>query len=163
VTADRGATLLKMRTPSTTTTLTDSCPPTPSWSPRNTMKRPPARWTRTTPTNCLVAEDPVEPGAQRRRTTASSAATTAIGRYGLEHGRTVGLNTRAQHHAGGEREDRDHRRDPDGLGLADAGPLGGAPGRRGGVAQAGIGPGRQGQPVAGLDLENHPVVLTRSA
>ena len=59
------ATLEKIRTPSTTTTPVDSCEPTPSWSPRKTMKRRDDDVRQERDDEDLVVEDAVEDRAHR--------------------------------------------------------------------------------------------------
>ena len=73
------AALPKMRMPSTTTTAVDSCAPTPSLSPRNTISAATSTLETNETTKTFASKMP----SSRARTppkTASSAATTAIGR-----------------------------------------------------------------------------------
>ena len=73
------AALAKMRIEKTTTTPVDSCAPTPSWSPRKTTSAA----TRTLPMNEMTKTRSLKMPSSRARLapkTASSAATTAIGR-----------------------------------------------------------------------------------
>src|ERR671933_274442 len=87
------AALPKMRMPRTTTTAVDSCAPTPSWSPRKTISAA----TTTLETKEMTKTFASKMRSSRARkppTTASRAATTAIGRYGGSHSGTVGSKTR---------------------------------------------------------------------
>src|SRR5664279_422750 len=83
------AALPKIRMPSTTTTAVDSCAPTPSWSPRKTMNAATSTLATKEITNTLASKM----WSRRARSppnTASSAAMTAIGRYGASQSGTVG-------------------------------------------------------------------------
>jgi hypothetical protein len=73
------AALLKMRMPRTTTTPVDSCPPTPSWSPRKTTRAATSTLLTNETTKTLSSKIPSS-CARTAPKTASSAATTAIGR-----------------------------------------------------------------------------------
>src|SRR5690606_15828988 len=73
------AALEKIRMPSTTTTAVLSCAPTPSWSPRNTMKAATSTLNRNEVTNTRSSNF-CSSRARTAPNSASSAATTAIGR-----------------------------------------------------------------------------------
>src|SRR5699024_37966 len=87
------AALEKIRMPSTTTTAVLSWDPTPSWSPRNTSRAAITTLNRKEVTNTRSSKTP----SSRARTApkrASSAATTAIGRYGCSSTGTEGCRMR---------------------------------------------------------------------
>src|SRR5690606_2083996 len=73
------AALEKILMPSTTTTAVLSCAPTPSWSPRNTMKAATSTLNRNEVTNTRSSNF-CSSRARTAPNSASSAATTAIGR-----------------------------------------------------------------------------------
>src|SRR5262245_1283095 len=75
--------------PNTTTTPVDSAPPTPSWSPRNTISAAISALEMNETTNTRSLKIPSNQ-ARSPPNTASSAATTAIGRYGCIHNGMVG-------------------------------------------------------------------------
>src|SRR2546430_8814042 len=81
-----------MRTPRTTTTPVDSWVPTPSLSPRNTISPATSTLDTNDTTNCLSSKTPSS-FARIPPNTASSAATTAIGRYRWRTSGTDGSQT----------------------------------------------------------------------
>src|SRR6185437_7808947 len=83
------AALEKMRMPRTTTTAVESWLPTPSWSPRKTMSAATRTFAMNDTTKTLSSKIPSRI-ARIAPNTASSAATTAIGKYGCKPTGTVG-------------------------------------------------------------------------
>src|SRR5699024_10561117 len=86
------AALEKMRMPSTTITAVESWEPTPSWSPRNTRKAAISTLNRNEVMNTCESKAPSRL-ARRPPARVSSAATTAMGRYGCSSAGTSGWTT----------------------------------------------------------------------
>src|SRR5699024_4200400 len=86
------AALEKMRIPRTTITAVESWEPTPSWSPRNTRKAAISTLNRNEVMNTCESKAPSRL-ARRPPARGSSAATTAMGRYGGSSAGTSGWTT----------------------------------------------------------------------